>query len=74
VRDARFRRAVVRWYGGGTRRVSVKSGTGHWYKSGQGLVPLRWVFVRDSDGTHRDEYFYSTDPTFSPEAIVGHYC
>lgn len=74
VAGARFRRAVVRWYGGGTRRVSLVSGTGQWYKSGQGLVPLRWVFVRDGDGTHRDEYFYATDPSFSPEAIIGHYC
>jgi len=73
VTGARFRRAVVRWYGGGTRRVSRTSGTGHWYKSGQGLVPLRWVFVRDGDGTHRDEFFYATDVAFSPEAIIGHY-
>jgi hypothetical protein len=70
---ARRRRAVVRWYGGGTRRVSVVSGAGHWYKSGHGLVPVRWVCVRDLDGTHRDEYLYSTDPSFSPEAVVGHY-
>jgi DDE superfamily endonuclease len=69
----RLRRAVVRWYGGGTRLVSLVSRTGHWYKSGQGLVPLRWVFVRDSSGTHRDEYFYSTDPSLSPEAIIGLY-
>ena len=70
---ARLRRAVVRWYGGGTRLVSVASGTGHWHKSGRGLVPLRWVFVRDREGTHRDEYFYSTDPALSPESVVGHY-
>jgi hypothetical protein len=70
---ARLRRAVVRWYGGGTRRVSLAGGTGHWYKSGRGLVPLRWVFVRDRQGTHRDEYFYTTDPAMSPEGVVGHY-
>ena len=74
VADARFRRAVVRWYGGGTRLVAVVSRTGCWYKSGAGLVPLRWVFVRDRPGTHRDEYFYSTDPAMSPESVVGHYC
>jgi hypothetical protein len=71
---ARPRRAVVRWDGGGTRLVSVASGTGRWYKSGQGLVPLRWVFVRDASGTHRDEHFYATDPALSPEAVVGHDC
>jgi hypothetical protein len=73
VAQVRLRRAVVRWYGGGTRLVAVASGTGHWYKVGRGLVPLRWVFVRDREGTHRDEYFYTTDPAMSPESVVGHY-
>lgn len=67
------RRLTVGWYGGGTRRVEVVSGAGHWYKSGRGLVPLRWVYVRDLTGTHRDEYFYSTDPALTPEAVIGHY-
>jgi DDE superfamily endonuclease len=70
---ARLRSAVVRWYGGGTRRVGLAGGVGHWYKAGRGLVALRWVFVRDRDGTHRDEFFYTTDPALSPEAVVGHY-
>ena len=70
---ARLRTAVVRWYGGGTRWVALTSGRGHWYKSGRGLVPLRWVFVRDREGTHRDEYFYTTDPAMSPEGIIGLY-
>lgn len=73
ARTRRLRRATVGWYGGGERWVGLKSGTGQWYKSGHGLVPLRWVFVRDQDGTHRDEYFYSTDPTLTAEAIIGHY-
>jgi putative transposase ISC1217 len=71
--QARLRTAVVRWYGGGTRWVALASGRGHWYKSGRGLVPVRWVFVRDRAGTHRDEYFYTTDPALSPEGIVGLY-
>jgi hypothetical protein len=63
----------VDWYGGGTRRVEVITGTGHWYRSGRGLVALRWVHVRDKSGTHRDEYLFTTDPSLSPEQIVGHY-
>ena len=43
------------WYGGAQRRVALVSGTGPWYRSGQGLVPLRWVQVRDREGTHRQE-------------------
>jgi DDE superfamily endonuclease len=71
--QARRRRLTVGWYGGGTRRVEVAQGAGCWYKSGRGLVPLRWVFVRDKTGTHRDEYLYSTDPSLTPAAVIGYY-
>jgi hypothetical protein len=66
-------RLTVGWYGGGTRRVEVAGGTGGWYKSGRGLVPVRWVFVRDRTGTHRDEYFFTTDPSLTPAALIGYY-
>jgi hypothetical protein len=69
-----FTRHHVGWYGGGTRRVETLEGTGHWYKSGAGLVWLRWVFVRDATGTHRDEYFFTTDPDLSPARVIGYYC
>ena len=48
------------WYGGGRREVQTVSGTGQWYKAGEGLVAVRWVFVKDRTGSHRDEYFYTT--------------
>jgi hypothetical protein len=64
---------TVRWYGGGTRRVGTVGRTGHWYKAGEGLVPLRWVFVRDQAGTHREEYFFTTDTTLTPAQIIAHY-
>jgi hypothetical protein len=67
------RRLTVGWYGGGTRRVEVVTGTGHWYKAGDGLVPVRWVFVHDLQGTHRDEYFYATDTGLRPAEIVTSY-
>ena len=69
----RLRRALVRWYGGQPRRIGYVSATGHWYKAGAGLVPVRWVFVRDRQGTHRDEYFFTTDPSLPPEVIVSWY-
>lgn len=72
-RRRRFRRLTVGWYGGGTRRVGVASATGHWYKAGRGLVPLRWVFVRDDTGTHRDEFFFTTDPGLPPAAVIAAY-
>ena len=63
--------ATVSWYGGSDRRVQLTSGTGHWYKSGAGLVPIRWAFVHDIQGTHRDEYFYTTDTSLSAEQIAS---
>jgi hypothetical protein len=58
---------------GGTRRVPVAGGAGHRYKSGRGMVPLRWVFIRDSDGTHRDGYFFTTDLALTPAEVIGYY-
>lgn len=68
-------RLTVAWYGGGTRRIETVTGEGGWYKGGQGVVPIRWVFVHDRDGTHRDEYFYTTatDPTFDARRIIEAY-
>jgi hypothetical protein len=63
----------VAWYGGGERDVEVVSGVGQWYKSGRGLVAVRWVWVHDVTGTHRDSYFCSTDVTLSAAEIIALY-
>jgi hypothetical protein len=63
----------VAWYGGGRRRVEVVTGTGPWYKGGRPLVPVRWVFVHDRTGTHRDEYFFTTDGAMTPAAVIETY-
>ena len=68
---ARRTRRTVAWYGGGTRRVETATGTGHWYKGGAGLVPVRWVFVKDATGTHRDESLLTTDLALRVDAVVG---
>jgi len=73
VAQAARQRLNVAWYGGGRRDVEVVSGLGHWYKGGEGLVAVRWVYVHDLTGTHRDEYLYSTDVTLSPQEIVERY-
>jgi hypothetical protein len=70
VKHSRLREEDVSWYGGGRRNVGLVSGCAHWYKIGKGLVPLRWVFVRDRTGTHRDDYFFSTDPEMDPVSII----
>jgi hypothetical protein len=69
----RRRKLAVGWYGGGSRRVEVVTGAGHRYKAGDGPVPIRWVFVHDPEGTHRDGYLYSTDRGMAAEAVVTMY-
>ena len=66
-------RLNVAWYGGGRRDVALVSGTGRWYQAGQGLVEVRWVFVQDLTGTHRDEYFFTTDVRMSAQQVIETY-
>jgi hypothetical protein len=63
----------VSWYGGGRRTVEVVSGTGQWYKAGEGLVEVLWVFVHDLTGTHRDSYLFSTDPAMPVARVIETY-
>ncbi len=74
VVEHKGRRLKVRWYGGSQRVVRAVGGTGGWYRGGAGLVPLRWVYVRDESGTHRDECFYSTDASMPLRQIIETYC
>ena len=71
VARSRRRRATVSWYGGADRRIEYVSGAGQWYKAGRGLVPVRWVWTHDIQGTHRDDYFYSTDVALAAEQIIS---
>ena len=64
---------TVAWYGGTTRDIEIVTGTGHWYRIGEALVEVRWVYVHDCTGTHRDEYFFTTDRTMKPQHIVACY-
>lgn len=73
VASAGRTRLRVRWYGGGERQVEAVSGTGGWYKAGHGLVAVRWVFVHDLTGTHRDEYFFTTEVALGVAEIIAAY-
>jgi hypothetical protein len=70
AKTTRRDRLTVQWYGGGKRRVEIVSAVGHWYRQGQGLVPVRWVYVHDLSGGHRDEYLYSSDTTMTPRQLI----
>jgi hypothetical protein len=69
----RRQRLEVGWYGGRRRVVEVVGGCGLWYRAGLALVPVRWVFVRDRQGSPRDEYFFSTDGGMSAQALIETY-
>jgi DDE superfamily endonuclease len=74
VAQARRRQRLnAAWYGGGRRDIAVVSGTGQWYRAGEGLVAVRWVYVEDRAGTHRPEYFFTTDPRQTPQQVVEAY-
>jgi hypothetical protein len=42
-------------------------------EAGQGLVAVRWVFVHDLTGGHRDEYFLTTDVRMSAQEVIETY-
>lgn len=64
---------TVAWYGGGTRPVKAGTATALWYPQGKGVVPLRWVCVRDRTGTRRDEFCFRTDTDRTAVQVIGHY-
>jgi hypothetical protein len=64
----------VAWYGGGRRHVETLEGTGYGSTSGERLVPLRWAFVRDRSGTHRDGSFFPTDLRWDATRVIGPSC
>jgi hypothetical protein len=69
----RLQRLNVAWYGGGRRDVGVVRGQGHGYKGGQGQVPVQGAYVVDRSGTHRPEYFFSTDGELTATQVIEHY-
>lgn len=74
VRRTKRRKTLhVCWYGGERRHVEIVTGTGHWYRAGEGIVEVLWVYVHDLTGTHRDEYFYTTDVHLSPKQVIEYF-
>jgi hypothetical protein len=49
------------------------TGTGHGYRIGEDVVAVRWGYVHDCTGTHRDEYFFTTNRSLRPKQIVECY-
>ena len=61
---------VSQWYGEGRRKLEIVSGTAVWRHSGQPVVPLRWVLIRDPNGKFKTQALLCTDLTIKPVQII----
>jgi hypothetical protein len=50
--------------------IDLATGTARWYHGGMPTVPLRWLLVRDPEGTFEPQALLCTDPNVLPEQIV----
>ena len=62
--------ATVAWYDGTTRTVELTSQTAVWYRSGKPPVLIRWVLIRDPQGTFAPQALLCTDPAADPNQIL----
>jgi hypothetical protein len=62
---------VAHWYGAGERTVEVVSATAVWYHSGLPPVPLRWMLIRDPQGTFATQALLCTDLASTPAQILA---
>jgi len=65
-----WQKVRVPWYDQSRRELEVATGTAHWYRLGQEVLPIRWVIVRDPKGRLRPRAYFSTHPADSAREIV----
>ena len=56
--------------GKGKRVIEIVSDTAVWYLSGQPVVLLRWVLIRDPKGKFKPQALLCTDRNVKPEQII----
>src|SRR3954463_13643742 len=61
---------VPHWYSAGPRTIQMATGTAVWYRVGLPVVPLRWILIRDPQGTFRPQALLSTDLEVAPGQAV----
>jgi len=62
---------VSRWYSQGEREVEIVSGTCVWFHGGKPAVPIRWVLIRDPEGTFKPQALLCTDLSCDPVQILS---
>lgn len=70
-KSTQWQRVVIaQWYGEGRRSIEIVSGTAVWRHSGQPVVPIRWVLIRDPKGKFKTQALLCTDLNVKPVQIV----
>lgn len=64
------RLTLPQWYGEGRRAIEIVSDTAVWWHSGQPVVPIRWVLIRDPKGKFKTQALLCTDLKVKPVQIV----
>ena len=72
--QATWASTTVAWYDGTTRTVELTSQTAVWYRSGKPPVLIRWVLIRDPQGTFTPQALLCTRPSGGPGADSGMVC
>lgn len=65
------RQVVANWYGERQRKIEWASGTAVWSNSGQPVVPIRWVILRDPLGRFKTQALLCTEAMAQPEQVVA---
>ena len=68
--DVTWASAAVAWYDGITRAVELTSQTAVCYRSGKPPVLIRWVLIRDPQGSFATQALLCTDPAADPTQIL----
>ena len=68
--QATWASVAVAWYNGTTRTVELTSQTAVWYRSGKPPVLIRWVLIRDPQGSFATQALLCTDPAADPTQIL----
>jgi hypothetical protein len=67
----KWQRVIIpHWYGEGRRVIEIVSDTAVWRHTGQPVVPIRWVLIRDPKGKFKTQALLSTDLNIKPVQIV----
>jgi len=61
------------WYGSQERAVEIVCDTAVWYSSGEPVVPIRWVLIRDPRGEFKTQALLCTDLSLAPERVVSYF-